>query len=153
MDAIVNFFHNAVGYIQAIPGSTWAAFFALLTSGVVVSMLVEMLKHRLNTKREQKIAKSVVGFMVTAFASIITIAQSIMVYGALNPNFLGMHTTQVVAFAYSVYLFGGSKVYKAIGQFLAHFQAAWDATKPAPVVKVVEPTPPLAEDPQDGLLS
>lgn len=159
MHEVTNLITQVIGYVESIPASTWAAFGGLLTTGLLVSVLTELYKRHLVTKKEINVAKSFLGLILTGLSGAVTLAQSVVVYGTVNPHFLGTHTPQVLGFASAVYLFGGSKAYAKVADFIGRFQAAFkavsgDATPVTPThtLPVTPATTTPAVDPSSEFL-
>jgi len=130
MDTVLEFLNKVVSSFQSIPPETWAGLATILTGGLVVSVVTELVKRRRINKKQVDVAKSFLGFVLTGLSGVVTLAQSLIVYGTINPGFLGTHTPQVLGAASAVYLFGGSKVYRKVANFTTRLKKAFDSLEP-----------------------
>lgn len=138
----------------------WPALVALLGTGFGVSVLTELVKRRIVTRKELELSKKAVAGILTVLAGAVTVAQYVITAGTNFPLFFGQHTTEVIAVAYSVYHFGGSSGYKKVVTTISKWKAIADAleaekasvtSSAATVIAPSVATPPAVQNPENLL--
>lgn len=132
----------------------WPALVAIFGSGLGVSILTELVKRKIISRREIDLANKAIAGILSGLAALVTLAQYVITTGHDFPLFLGQHTAMVVAVAYSIYHFGGSSAYKAIATSLAKWNAIASQYNAAKTPVAANPAAPINDpaNPQNLLL-
>lgn len=127
---------DAVAYLQAIPPHTWYTVGLFLSSGIVGSVVIWLVKYWHKVRNLEKPAQHFIGWCLGAIASLGAVADYYLTNSKNFPAFFGSAAPTIFAAATAIHQFCDSKTYKTIVTALKHVIGQKEALKaeltPAP---------------------